>query len=70
MSNLRVLRIENVRFDYLQSFVEGIAVCCGADGKVDRRRLSIQADPYWCHETASSALRQVASNIFLTNRPR
>lgn len=63
MTDVRVLKIEDIHFDYVATCVEGTAVCRSGDGPVLRRRVAILASDYWTQETAARALEQAASDI-------
>lgn len=56
MTQPRVIRIEDVRFDYLRATIAGTAVCRAANGVLTRRRLTIPGDLLWTHNQAVHAL--------------
>lgn len=56
MTDPRVIRIEDIHFDYLGARIEGTAICRAANGVLTRRRLSVPGDLTWTHGQAVRAL--------------
>jgi hypothetical protein len=60
MTDPRLIRIEGVRYDWLDARYRGTAVCRQGDGVLTRRRLAAPGDPRWSYGRAVRALRRQA----------
>ncbi|MCK0169018.1 hypothetical protein MWU52_15795 [Jannaschia sp. S6380] len=58
----RVIRIEAVRFNYLDARYEGVAICRAANGVLTRRVCKVRGDPTWTHGQAVRALAGIAAH--------
>ena len=58
MHPIRLIRIADIRYDYLTERLEGTAIRRTASGALLRERLSVPGDPDWTHNRSIRELSQ------------